>query len=97
MPREAPVTSAGPHYPLPYTGEGSWGLGKPLRSINGEPMIRHVHRLATQSGAAEVWIATDDDRIAAAARESLLHLELDDGLGYTDSASLHGNKDCEGV
>jgi F420-dependent oxidoreductase-like protein len=31
--REAPVTSAGPHYPLPYTGEGSWGLGKPLRSI----------------------------------------------------------------
>jgi F420-dependent oxidoreductase-like protein len=31
--REAPVTSAGEHYPLPYTGEGSWGLGKPLRSI----------------------------------------------------------------
>ena len=28
--REAPVTSAGPHYPLPYPG-GS-GLGKPLRS-----------------------------------------------------------------
>ncbi len=31
--REAPVTSAGEHYPLPYTGEGSWKLGKPLRSI----------------------------------------------------------------
>jgi F420-dependent oxidoreductase-like protein len=31
--REAPVTSTGEHYPLPYTGEGSWGLGKPLRSI----------------------------------------------------------------
>jgi F420-dependent oxidoreductase-like protein len=31
--REAPVTNDGPHYPLPYTGEGSWGLGKPLRSI----------------------------------------------------------------
>jgi F420-dependent oxidoreductase-like protein len=31
--REAPVTSAGPHYPLPYTGPGAWGLGKPLRSI----------------------------------------------------------------
>jgi len=31
--REAPVTSPGEHYPLPYTGEGSWGLGKPLRSI----------------------------------------------------------------
>jgi len=31
--REAPVTNAGPHYPLPYHGEGSWGLGKPLRPI----------------------------------------------------------------
>src|SRR6478735_8470370 len=31
--REQPVESAGPHYPLPYTGEGAWGLGKPLKSI----------------------------------------------------------------
>jgi F420-dependent oxidoreductase-like protein len=31
--REAPVTNDGPHYPLPYRGPGSWGLGKPLRSI----------------------------------------------------------------
>ena len=31
--REEPVTSDGPHYPLPFKGEGSWGLGKPLRSI----------------------------------------------------------------
>jgi F420-dependent oxidoreductase-like protein len=31
--REAPVTSAGPHYPLPYTGPGAWGMGKPLKSI----------------------------------------------------------------
>ena len=31
--REGPVSSAGPHYPLPYTGEGAWGLGKPLRPI----------------------------------------------------------------
>ncbi|MEU6039152.1 LLM class F420-dependent oxidoreductase [Actinomadura sp. NPDC047616] len=29
--REAPVTSAGPHYPLPYPG--GTGLGKPLKSI----------------------------------------------------------------
>ena len=33
MRREAPVTSDGPHYPLPYTGEGSWGMGKPLKPI----------------------------------------------------------------
>ena len=30
--REGPVTSDGPHYPLPYKGEGAWQLGKPLRS-----------------------------------------------------------------
>jgi F420-dependent oxidoreductase-like protein len=31
--REAPVTNEGEHYPLPYRGEGSWGMGKPLRPI----------------------------------------------------------------
>ncbi len=31
--REKPVRSEGPHYPLPFHGEGAWNLGKPLRSI----------------------------------------------------------------
>jgi F420-dependent oxidoreductase-like protein len=31
--REEPVTNDGEHYPLPYTGEGAWGLGKPLKPI----------------------------------------------------------------
>ena len=31
--REGPVAAPGPHYPLPYTGEGSIGLGKPLKMI----------------------------------------------------------------
>ncbi|MFZ5848848.1 MAG: LLM class F420-dependent oxidoreductase [Actinomycetota bacterium] len=31
--REAPVTNDGPHHPLPYTGPGAVGLGKPLKSI----------------------------------------------------------------
>ena len=31
--REEPVTSDGEHYPLPYTGPGSWGMGKALKSI----------------------------------------------------------------
>ncbi|MGE4609194.1 MAG: LLM class flavin-dependent oxidoreductase, partial [Myxococcota bacterium] len=35
--REAPVTSPGPHYPLPYTGENAWGMGKPLRPITHPP------------------------------------------------------------
>ena len=43
--------------------------GKPLRLIAGEPMIQHVYRIATQSDADETWIATDDERIEAAARD----------------------------
>jgi F420-dependent oxidoreductase-like protein len=31
--REGPVTSPGPHYPLPYSGPNSLGLGKPLKPI----------------------------------------------------------------
>jgi F420-dependent oxidoreductase-like protein len=31
--RDAPVTSPGPFYPLPYNGDGALGLGKPLRPI----------------------------------------------------------------
>jgi F420-dependent oxidoreductase-like protein len=31
--REGPVTNDGPHHPLPYTGPGSLGLGKPLKPI----------------------------------------------------------------
>jgi F420-dependent oxidoreductase-like protein len=31
--REGPVTNDGPHHPLPYTGPGSLGFGKPLKPI----------------------------------------------------------------
>jgi 3-deoxy-manno-octulosonate cytidylyltransferase (CMP-KDO synthetase) len=41
--------------------------GKPLIDIAGKPMIRHVHERACESRAAEVVIATDDERIATAA------------------------------
>jgi 3-deoxy-manno-octulosonate cytidylyltransferase (CMP-KDO synthetase) len=38
--------------------------GKPLRLIAGEPMIVHVARRASEAGASEVVVATDDERIA---------------------------------
>ena len=41
--------------------------GKPLLEINGKPMIEHVYERAVESGASEVVIATDDERIAAVA------------------------------
>lgn len=37
--------------------------GKPLVELAGAPMIRHVYERALASGAEEVVVATDDDRI----------------------------------
>ncbi|MBI1194283.1 MAG: 3-deoxy-manno-octulosonate cytidylyltransferase [Gammaproteobacteria bacterium] len=42
--------------------------GKPLRLLAGRPMIAHVYERALESGADEVIIATDDDRIMQAAQ-----------------------------
>ncbi len=43
--------------------------GKPLREINGKPMIEHVYQRGLESDAKEVVIATDDVRVADAAEE----------------------------
>lgn len=40
--------------------------GKPLAEIAGEPMLVHVWRRASRSGASRVVVATDDPRIAQA-------------------------------
>ncbi len=42
--------------------------GKPLCDIAGKPMIQHVYERAKSSGAKEVIIATDDERVATAAK-----------------------------
>lgn len=42
--------------------------GKPLRELDGRPLVEHAWRRATESGAAEVIVATDDERIARVAR-----------------------------
>jgi 3-deoxy-manno-octulosonate cytidylyltransferase (CMP-KDO synthetase) len=41
--------------------------GKPLRDLNGRPMLQHVFERGSESNAREVVIATDDERIAEAA------------------------------
>lgn len=38
--------------------------GKPLLDIAGKPMVQHVYERARESGAAQVVVATDDQRIA---------------------------------
>lgn len=40
--------------------------GKPLRDINGKPMIQHVYERGKESRARELVVATDDQRIADA-------------------------------
>lgn len=42
--------------------------GKPLADIAGQTMIERVYRQAQKSGAREVVVATDDDRVADAVR-----------------------------
>jgi 3-deoxy-manno-octulosonate cytidylyltransferase (CMP-KDO synthetase) len=42
--------------------------GKALLAIAGKPMIQWVHERASRSGASEVILATDDERIARAAK-----------------------------
>jgi len=50
--------------------------GKPLQEIGGEPMILHVARRALAAGAAEVVVATDDERIVQALRSSAVRVLL---------------------
>jgi 3-deoxy-manno-octulosonate cytidylyltransferase (CMP-KDO synthetase) len=42
--------------------------GKPLLEIAGKPLIQHVHERARESGAEEIVVATDDERIRDACR-----------------------------
>jgi F420-dependent oxidoreductase-like protein len=56
--RVAPVSSAGPHYPLPYTGPGAWGLGKPLRSIT-HPLRADVPIFMGAEGPKNVALAAE--------------------------------------
>ena len=56
--REAPVTSAGPHYPLPLTGEGTTGLGKPLKSIV-HPLRADIPIMLGAEGPKNVALAAE--------------------------------------
>lgn len=42
--------------------------GKPLREVGGRTLVEHACRRAIESGAGEVIVATDDERIAGVAR-----------------------------
>lgn len=50
--------------------------GKPLRPLGGEPLVTHVARRALAAGAREVWVATDDARIADALSASGVRIAM---------------------
>ncbi|MCW2852793.1 MAG: oxidoreductase [Nocardioides sp.] len=56
--REEKVTNDGPHYPLPFTGPGSVGLGKPLKPI--------VHPLRAD---IPIWLGAEGPRNVAQTAE----------------------------
>jgi 3-deoxy-manno-octulosonate cytidylyltransferase (CMP-KDO synthetase) len=53
---------------IPARFDSSRLPGKALLPLAGKPMLQWVHERARASGAVEVCIATDDERIAQAAR-----------------------------
>jgi 3-deoxy-manno-octulosonate cytidylyltransferase (CMP-KDO synthetase) len=62
--------------------------GKPLRSLGGEPVIAHVVRRARAAGAREVWVATDDARIAEAVAGSGAQVAMTDPAHASGSDRL---------
>jgi F420-dependent oxidoreductase-like protein len=56
--REKPVTSAGPHYPLPLTGERATGLGKPLKPIT-HPLRSDIPIMLGAEGPKNVALAAE--------------------------------------
>ena len=56
--REAPVTSAGPHYPLPLTGEGTTGLGKNLKPIT-HPLRADIPVMLGAEGPKNIAMAAE--------------------------------------
>jgi F420-dependent oxidoreductase-like protein len=56
--REGPVTSAGPHYPLPLTGPGTTGLGKALKPIV-HPLRANLPIILGAEGAKNVALTAE--------------------------------------
>ncbi len=54
---------------IPARYQSSRLPGKPLADIGGKPMIQWVYEQSLKSGAEQVIIATDDERVESIARE----------------------------
>ena len=92
--REKPVTSSGPHYPLPLTGPETTGLGKALKPIT-HPLRADIPIMLGAEGPKNVALAaeicataniviTDDRSAAFAAMKPYLALYMG-GMGAEDT------------
>jgi 3-deoxy-manno-octulosonate cytidylyltransferase (CMP-KDO synthetase) len=61
---------------IPARYESARLPGKPLADIGGKPMVLWTYDAARRSAAAEVMVATDDERVAAACRGAGARVEL---------------------
>ena len=88
--REAPVTSDGPHYPLPYPGPGADGLGKPLQPI--------THPLRAD---LPIWLGAEGPKNVALAAEIadgwLADLLLDSLADHVQRLARRGLRACAGA
>ncbi|HVJ99201.1 MAG TPA: LLM class F420-dependent oxidoreductase [Acidimicrobiia bacterium] len=56
--RQEPVEFQGEHFQMPYTGPGSWGLGKPLKSIT-HPLRADIPILLGAEGPKNIELAAE--------------------------------------
>lgn len=56
--REERVTSAGPHYPLPYPGDDGMGLGKPLKTMM-HPFRKDIPIFLGAEGPKNIALSTE--------------------------------------
>lgn len=85
---------------IPARYESTRFPGKPLADLAGRPMIAHVIERAKAASIGEVYIATDDDRIAAVAREHGAEVRMtrpDHNSGTERLAEAMREIDCDVV
>ena len=68
--------------------------GKPLADIGGKSMIQHVYERAVRSGAAEVIVATDDERILEVVESFVVGAVLPPPAPHRDGARVEGAADA---
>ena len=71
MPTKKSTADAPPHFKvvIPARYQSTRLPGKVLITLAGRPMLAHVYQRAVESGAAQIVVATDDDRVVDAARD----------------------------